>query len=348
MPDTIRIGVIGAGANTRLRHIPGFQKIDGVEVVSVVNRSRESSERAAKEFNIPRIHASWPELVADPDIDAVMIGTWPYLHHPVTLAALEAGKHVLTEARLAMNAAQAREMLAASRRRPELVTQVVPAPFTFAVDATVQGLIADGYLGELQAVDLRASTGWVNRETPMSWRLDRDLSGVNVMFLGIWYECLMRWVGPATAVTARTRIAVPYRHDPDVDERRAVQIPDHVEVLADLAAGAIARVHVSAVAGLMPGPEVWLFGSEGTLRFEQNGSRLSGARRGDTELKEIPIPADKRYGWRVEEEFIGAIRGEEPVRRTTFADGVRYMDFTEAVAISAREGRTVYLPLGDP
>ncbi len=346
MPDTIRVGIVGAGANTRQRHIPGLQAIEGVEVVSVVNRSRESSERVAKEFNIPRVHTSWPELVADPEIDAVMIGTWPYLHHPVTLAALDSGKHVLTEARLAMNAAEAREMLAASRARPDLVTQVVPAPFTFAVDATVQRMIAGGYLGELQSVDLHASTGFINRAGPMSWRLDRDLSGVNIMFLGIWYECLMRWVGPATAVTARTRVAVPYRTDPETNERRAISVPDHVEVLADLPGGALARMHIGAVAGLMPGPEVWLFGSEGTLRFEQTGNRLSGAHRGDKELQPVEIPEDERYGWRVEDEFIGAIRGQEQIRRTSFADGVRYMEFTEAVHLSATQGCTITLPLG--
>jgi predicted dehydrogenase len=345
MPASIRIGVVGAGANTRLRHIPGLQKIDGVEVVSVVNRSRESSERVAKEFSIPRIHDSWPELVADPAIVAVMIGTWTNLHCPITLAALESGKHVLTVARMAMNADEARQMLAASRRHPSLVTQIVPAPFTFAVDPTVQSLIAEGYLGALQAVDLHVSSGWLNTEGAMSWRLDRDLSGLNIMMLGIWYECLMRWTGPATAVTARTRIAVPYRDDPDRGERRAVEVPDHVEVLLDLPGGAIARLHMSAVAGLMPGPEVWLYGSEGTLRFEQQGGRLSGAHRGDRELTEIAIAPEKRYGWRVEDEFIGAIRGEEPVRRTSFEDGVRYMDFTEGVHISSREGRTVPLPL---
>ncbi|MBI2761814.1 MAG: Gfo/Idh/MocA family oxidoreductase [Chloroflexi bacterium] len=345
MAGTIRIGIVGAGGNTRLQHIPGFKKIAGVAIVSVVNRSRASSERVAKEFDIPRVHDTWPELVADPDIDAVMIGTWPYLHHPVTLAALAAGKHVLTEARLAMNAAQAREMLASSLVHPDLVAQVVPSPFTLAIDPTVQSLINDGYLGELQSVDFRMSTGWLNRETPMSFRLDRDLSGANIMMLGIWYESLMRWTGPAVAVTARTRVAVPFRSDPEAGGRRAVEIPDHVEVLADLPVGAIARLHMSGVAGMMPGPEVWLFGSDGTLRYEQRGTRLTGARRGETELVEIPIAEDKRAGWRVEEEFIGAIRGEEPVRLTTFADGVRYMDFTEAVTLSSREGRTIPLPL---
>ena len=57
------------------------------------------------------------------------------------------------------------------------------------------------------------------------------------------------------------------------------------------------------------------------------------------------IPADKTYGWRVEEEFISAIRGNEPIRRTSFADAVHYMDFSEAVHISSREGRRVYRPL---
>ena len=324
MPGTIRIGVVGAGANTRLYHIPNLQKIAGVEVVGVVNRSRESTERAARDFNIPRTYNHWQELIADPEIDAVVIGTWPYLHCPVTLAALAAGKHVLTEARIAMNAAEARQMLAAP---------------------TVKQLLAEGYLGEVQAVDLRVAGTWLDRDAPMNWRHDRDLSGNNTMFLGIWYECLMRWLGPATAVTARTRIAVPYRFDPARGERRAIEIPDHVEVLADFLGGAIAHMHLSAVAGLMPGPEVWLFGSEGTLRFEQPSGRLFGARRGEQSLSEIPIPPEKRSGWRVEEEFIAAIRGEAPVRLTTFEDGVRYMEFTDAVHISAREGRTVPLPL---
>jgi predicted dehydrogenase len=347
MSATIRIGIAGAGGIARQRHLPGFAKIEGVEVVSVANRSRASSEQVAREFGIARVHDDWQALIADPEVDAVVIGTWPYLHHPITLAALANGKHVLTEGRMAMSAAEARQMLAAARAKPGLVTQIVPGPFTLAVDATVQGLLADGFLGDLHAVDLRASSGFVNPDPPMNFRTDRDLSGVNTMFLGIWYESLMRWVGPATAVSARARISVPYRRDAQ-GERRPIVVPDHVEVLLDLPGGALGHIHMSAVAGLMPGPEMWLFGSEGTLRFEQQGDRLSGARKGDTELQPIDIPGDKRGGWRVEQEFVGAIRGEEPVRLTTFADGVRYMEFTEAVHRSSADGRTVHLPLADP
>src|SRR5215813_9971908 len=345
--QTIRIGVVGAGGNTRLHHIPKLKKIAGVEIAAVVNRSRASSERVAQEFGIERVHDKWQELVNDPGIDAVVIGTWPYMHCPVTLAALAAGKHVLTEARIAMNAAEARQMLAASRARPELVTQVVPGPLTFPADPMVMHLLADGYIGELQALDLRVSTGLLNRDGPLTWRLNRDYSGLNAMTMGIWYECVSRWVGPAKAVMARTRVAVPYRMDEERGERRAVEVPDHVEVLADLANGAIARLHFSSVAGFMPGPEVCVYGSEGTLRLEMRGRDcvLFGGRRGNKEMKQIAIPADKTYGWRVEEEFIGAIRGQEPVRRTSFLDAVHYMDFTEAVHISSREGRRVHLPL---
>src|SRR5688572_1063055 len=347
MPDTIRVGVVGAGGNTKLHHIPKLKKIAGVEVKSVANRSRASSEKVAQEFGIERVHDTWQEVVNDPGIDAVVIGTWPYMHCTVTLAALAAGKHVLTEARLAMNAAEARQMLAASRARPNLVTQVVPGPATFAADPMVMHLLADGYIGELQSMDLKVPVGFMNRDAPMHWRMDRDYSGMNIMSMGIWYECISRWVGPATAVMARTRVAVPYRMDKERGERRAISVPDHVEAIADLQNGAIARLHWSSVAGFMPGPEVWVYGSEGTLRLEMRGrdNALSGGRRDDKEMKPIEIPKDKTYGWRVEEEFIGAIRGQEQVTRTSFVDAVNYMEFTEAVHISSREGRRVYLPL---
>ncbi|MCB0161979.1 MAG: Gfo/Idh/MocA family oxidoreductase, partial [Caldilineaceae bacterium] len=86
----IRVGVIGAGANTRSRHIPGLQAIDGVEVVAVCNRSEESGRRVAEEFGIPHVYTHWWDVIAAPDLDAVVIGTWPYMHHRLSIAALEA------------------------------------------------------------------------------------------------------------------------------------------------------------------------------------------------------------------------------------------------------------------
>jgi predicted dehydrogenase len=66
---------------------------------------------------------------------------------------------------------------------------------------------------------------------------------------------------------------------------------------------------------------------------------------GDKEMRPLEIPPGKKGGWRVEESFVNAIRGIEPVTLSTFEEGVAYMEFTEAVARSAQQGRAVHLPL---
>jgi len=119
-----------------------------------------------------------------------------------------------------------------------------------------------------------------------------------------------------------------------------VKVPDHVDILAQLAKGGVAHLRFSAVTALAPSSEAWIYGSEGTLRLEADALRLSGGRRGDAALREIPVPAETRIGWRVEEEFVNAIRGREKISRTNFEDGVRYMEFTDAVTRSATTGQT--------
>src|SRR5207248_1021544 len=158
----------------------------GIEIVAVCNRRPDSTAAVAREFNIPRTAEAWEDVIAADDIDAVVIGTWPYLHCPITLAALEAGKHVLTEARLSMNAAEAHRMLEATRRYPNLVTQVVPSPFGLKGDAVMQELLQQGYLGELREVRLTAFTAALaDPAAPLSWRQDAQLSGYNALVLGI-------------------------------------------------------------------------------------------------------------------------------------------------------------------
>ena len=73
---TIRVGLIGAGANTRLRHIPGFREQKGVEIVAVANRSRESGEAIASEYDITAVSADWLGLMAAAELDAVWGGGW--------------------------------------------------------------------------------------------------------------------------------------------------------------------------------------------------------------------------------------------------------------------------------
>lgn len=342
--QTIRVGIVGAGANVRERHAPGFRAIDGVEIVAVCNRTRESSERAASELGISRVHDNWLELVEDDEVDAVCIGTWPDSHCPITLAALARGKHVLAEARMALNAGEARAMLDASRAAPHLVAQVVPAPYTLDFDQTIQHLIAEDYLGDLLAISVRISPGtFADNESPLHWRQDREISGFNTLALGIWYESLLRWVGPATRVLALTKVVVNQRKDAN-GAMRTVSVPDHIDVLCEMACGAQAHFQISAVTGFARSG-VWLYGRDGTLFLDTVENALRGGRTSDRQLNELEIPAESRGGWRVEEEFINSIRGIEKVTHTTFDDGVKYMEFTEAVARSAQSGGAVSLPL---
>ena len=343
MNRQVRIGIVGAGANTRTMHIPRLRSIEGVEIVSVANRRRESSERVAREFAIPTVYNSWEELVQARDTDAIVIGTWPYLHCAVTLAALNAGKHVLCEARMAMNATEAKTMLAAARQHPELVTQVVPSPFTLPVDKTVKRFISEGYLGRLLAVEVRATSGsFLDTESPLHWRGDVQMSGMNVMSLGIWYEALMRWIGEATEVRAQGQVFVQTRRDPETGNPKTVEIPEHLVVTASMACGAQATFLLSQITGGVKANEALVFGSEATLRFSEGV--LTGAGRDGDGFSKIPIPADETGSWRVEEEFVNASRGTEKITHTTFEDGVKYMEFTEAVARSMAEARAIAIP----
>ena len=336
--DVIRVGLIGAGRNTRERHLPGFQKIPGVEIVAVANRSRESGQIVADSFNIPTVYDSWRDLLEDPSIDAVCIGTWPYMHCTLSLAALDKGKHVLCEARMATNSHEAHAMLDASMTKPGLVAQIVPSPTTFKIDGLLQKLVSEGYLGDLLAVEVQVlGTNFVDTESPMHWRQDRALSGYNILNMGIWYEAMIRWVGPATRVMAMSKVNVPRRMDYD-GNWQAVTIPDHVDVLCELANGAQAHVRVSTVTGLSPGSEVRLYGSEGSIYVDPQFN-VFGGKRGDSQLTEILNPPELQKFWRVEEEFISAIRGQEQITRTPFSIGVHYMEFTDAVARSIHNGR---------
>jgi len=342
--EGIRLGLIGAGKNTRDRHIPGFQDVDGVEIAAVANRSRASSQVVADQFNISAVYENWQELLEDPSIDAVCIGTWPYMHRTLTLAALEAGKHVLCEARMAATAQEAQEMLDASRQRPDLVSQIVPSPLTFKIDRLLQRKISEGYIGDIIGVSVQSlGNAFMEQGGPMHWRNDRDLSGYNILNMGIWYEAMIRWVGRATKVTAMTSINVNSRKEEN-GEVVDVSIPDHVSVIAELANGAMANMQFSAVTGLSSGNGVWIYGSEGTLHVD-GAQNVYGGQRGDDKLQEINNPEEDRAYWRVEEEFCNAIRGQEQITRTPFAVGVHYMEFTEAVTRSAQTGQTVALPL---
>jgi predicted dehydrogenase len=342
----IRIGIVGAGQVARTRHLPGFRALPGVRVMGVCNRTRESSGRVAREFDIPRTYGSWENLIDDDAIDAVVIATYPDLHCPITLTALDSGKHVLTQARMAMNAREAQRMLDRSMECPGLTTMVVPSPYGLAGDALVRSTIAEGYLGTLREVHVTGfSADLADPMTPLGWRQMTRSSGFNMLGLGILHESAMRWTPPPRRLFASATKLLPTRPDPETGASAKVGTADSIQVIVGYQGGARGTYRLSGVLWHESGSSVALFGSEGTLIYDLKRDELRGARRGEPEPRPIPIPADLRGGWNVEADFIAAIRGERPVTRTTFADGVRYMQFTEAVARSSRHQETVDLPL---
>lgn len=343
----LRVGIVGAGDNTRKRHIPGLRAVPGVDIVGVANRSAESTERVAREFDIATCYPDWQSLVADDRIDAVVIGTWPNLHSEVTCAALAAGKHVLCEARMARNVAEARSMIAASEAHPDKVAMLVPSPFGLESDLEVGLLLDRNFIGDLREVVVVGADDQFHDYTKfLHWRQNADISGLNVLTLGIMHETVSRWVPQPMRVFAQTQTFEPVRPNPHDSGNLPVTVPDSVQILTQYASGARGIYHFSGTTLLGPGKQIHLYGSLGTIKmFFGERDRVLVGRKVDTELREITIPPEKLGGWRVEAEFIAAIRGSEPVRRTTFADGLRYMEFTEAVANSAKSNLPVALPL---
>ena len=331
--EILRIGFIGAGGNTRLRHLPGFNKCEGVEPFAVCNRSLESSQKVAEEFGIRHAFADWQEIIDHPDVDAVCIGTWPNTHAQMTIAALEAGKHVLCEARMAANLVEAEAMLAASRVRPDLVSQLVPSPLTLNLDTRIITLLQESLIGKLQEVFVgHTFADYQHPEDPLPWRLDRRLSGVNALTLGILHEMLQRWIpGDLDVLQALAGIYTPTRIDDATGERIEVNLPESLDVLAQFVDGPRLTYHISGVDAGPPILEVRINGTKGSLRVDIAHQALTFYGLDNEAGKLIEVPPEEKLGWRVEEDFIASIRNGMPVKLTNFDAGIRYMRFSQAV-----------------
>lgn len=348
MSDVIRVGFVGAGENTRKRHLPELQAIDGVELAGVVNSSETSTQAVAEEFGISKTFSTWQDLIASDEIDAVVIGTWPNLHCEVTCAALEAGKHVLCEARMARDLAEARQMLEKANAHQGLVAQLVPSPFGLECGPAISGLLKSYFLGDLREVVVLGATDqfWDYSKT-LHPRQDIEKSGKNVLALGILHETLMRWAPQPVQVFAQTEIFEPTRPLPEANDFVQVHVPDSVQIVSELKGGVRCLYHLSGVTLFGPGMQIHLYGSRGTIKIEFiNGKEVvHHGRADDSELTILEIPEEEKGAWQVEQDFINAIRGNKKVELTNFKTGVAYMEFVEAVARSAADNEPVALPL---
>lgn len=337
----IRIGLIGAGTNTELRHIPGFQEIEGVELLIVANRSRESSQRIADKYQIPHVAEDWLEVATHPDVDAVCIGTWPYLHAKASVAALENGKHVLTEARMSATLEEARQMFNTANEYPQCVAQIVPSPFTLSFDALVQHHLKANTLGDLREIHIQHTMGTLApASAPMTWRQDRDVSGCNILTMGIYHEVILRWLPiEVKDVMAKGIIHTTKRQHWDRDKEAAVEIPDTLSIWSESTDGIHLNYHFSGVESGQPRNEIRLHGSKASLRCDVANSEVFLSQAGSAKESHLDYDKSSAPGWNVEQDFINSIREGKPVTRTAFVDGWRYMQFTDAVDRAWRSGQ---------
>lgn len=189
----LRIGLVGVGAAAQINHIPALKRTEGVELVALVDRDPEKAGRVAQKFGVPRVHERLDDLLADETVDAVDICTPNYLHAPVAIAALEAGKDVLCERPLARSAAEARNMAAAAKKSSRLLMCCVQ--HRFRADAMLlKKFVEKGDLGEI----FFAKAGWLRQRTEWNsdqWRNEKRESGGGVVLdLGFQMLDLSLWM----------------------------------------------------------------------------------------------------------------------------------------------------------
>ncbi len=176
---TIRVGLVGVGAAAQIIHIPTLKKTEGIELIALCDRDPEKASRVAQKFQIPHSTGRLEELLDLDGLDAVDICTPNFLHSPMALAALEAGKHVFCERPLARSADEAAAMAKAAKKSDRVLMCAVS--HRFRPDAQLlRTFVAKGDLGEI----FFAKAGWLRRKTDWDsdeWRRQKRESGGGVV-----------------------------------------------------------------------------------------------------------------------------------------------------------------------
>ena len=200
----IRIASVGYGDIARRRHFPELLSLDGkAELVALSGRDEPSLVECARELDVPGWYTNADEMLAQDDIDAVLILTPPESHALFAKKAIESGKHVMLEKPMVMSVTEASELLqsleAQQQRKP---ITFLPLPHVdIAEHRSVERLIAEGVIGEPTSVEChRGHRG----PTHADWFYRKDLAGGGVLFdLGIYQvSAVVSLFGPAQTVTA--------------------------------------------------------------------------------------------------------------------------------------------------
>ena len=357
-------------------------RLAGARLVGVAASSPESARAAAAELGADRAFASAEELVRAPDVDVVHICTPNHLHLPLAEAALAAGKHVICEKPLALDAAGARRLLDAAADAGLLAG----VPFVYRYYPTVREArerVGSGQAGALRLLHGTYLQDWLLRPDDDNWRVDERLGGASRAFADIgshWCD-LAEFVSGhrITRVSARMLTAVPERigaagrkaFSPDRGEGEAhpVTTEDAVVVQFETDAGAIGAVVISQIsAGRKNRLWIELDGAEETLAFDQEQPEelWCGRREAVTIVRRDPLtlsPAAARFAFlpgghpqgyadcfdAFVADFYEAVRtGSTVDGMPTFSDGLRAASITDAVLVSSREERWVDVASREP
>src|SRR5580658_5325688 len=196
--STVRWGILGTGtiADAFVKDL----KLTGHQVVAVGSRSSETAGRFAKTFDIPGVHGSYEDLVADEAVDIVYIATPVTRHHDDAVLALRAGKHVLVEKPFTVNAGEAQSLVDLAADRGLLVLEAMWTRWLPHIIA-VRRIITDGAIGEVRAV---IADHTQNLPQDPSFRLNvLELGGGALLDLGVYPIALASEVlGAPTAIEA--------------------------------------------------------------------------------------------------------------------------------------------------
>lgn len=261
----LRVGIVGIGWGT-IVHVPAFRAAPGYEVAALCSRTPSKLEAAAAKAGITDASTDWEDFVQRDDLDVIAVATPVAVHHPITLAALAAGKHVLCEKPLAMTAAQCADMVAAARDAGTTTATCFELRW-LPERSTIRRLVRDGLVGDPYFVRLSQSAAYWHPTRPLQslWMYDLAEGGGYLNGLlahDIDFVCSL--FGRPVAVCADVRSTIPTRPLPDGGTLH-VTADDTSALLLRLDTGALAVISASVVGIHTGGATFDAFGDAGTI-----------------------------------------------------------------------------------
>lgn len=351
----MKVGIIGASF-ARDAYLPALCHVPGAEVVALASARMESAESAALQFGVPHAYDDWEAMLALHELDLVCIATPTVLHEPQTLAAIEAGAHVLCEKPTAMHAGEASRMLAAAEAAGRI--HMIDHELRFNPNRVrIAELISEGDLGEIRHVNIsNIGKTWADpgSRPKGDWLSLAENGGGRLGANGSHQVDLLRWwLGEVEWVTGAAPVMVPDRLDKGTGEPWTATADDVAFFTAEMDSGAVVQVFMSGVASHNVGNATQIFGSRGTVTLSNEDEKLLFAPVGE-DLRDITVmdpnadlPGVNAGIWNVSvvalmQELALAIRdGKPPNRGATFADGLENQKVLDAVRISGTERRWV-------